>query len=379
MVQVLPYVPSFGEQALPALGNVIGSAIGQHYANKKKESTKAKDTELYEQLQNPELSPIQRIALVGKMSPESQKTVSSLLAPLLKEQEKGAQRKSLLQGVGVLPGMGGGQQAAEPSQQTFAPQQQEPPQQEAQEQPLQPRPKLFPQFSDEDLYQLTLDPTTRPFAENALEQRRYEEKLLHDEELEKRKETAKIRAEERALGNEKAKKYLEHIETDRLKLPDEEFAVETIIGAIKSKELNPFSQAHFGEMFAALGAPEAFVRLFATPESQAFKTGLKTFIGNTVKEAFRGTTNTAELKLVEDMLAKVGQSEEANLAAGFALQAAVEMKKLRISITDQYLEAGVPPSKVAAVAEKALEPLRRQIKDEYFEALRELSGGSGGK
>jgi len=119
MVQVLPAAPTFLEWLGPSLFQ-LGQAAGQHYAGKKRA---AQDQQILQQLENPQLSPIQKIALAGKLSPEKGKVYSSLLAPMLKQQEKGQQEQNILNMLfgSSIPGAFGG--AGQVQDQAVAPNQ----------------------------------------------------------------------------------------------------------------------------------------------------------------------------------------------------------------------------------------------------------------
>jgi hypothetical protein len=89
MVQVLPALPSIGEHlgaVLAEFGGHISQGIKEHRANQK-------DLEIEGALNSPELTEMQRIGLVSRLSPQRQKTYASLLAPLLKQQGQAQQAK----------------------------------------------------------------------------------------------------------------------------------------------------------------------------------------------------------------------------------------------------------------------------------------------
>ena len=191
------------------------------------------------------------------------------------------------------------------------------------------------------------------------------------------KEQQQIRSEERGIARKGSEAFFEKIGTDRLKVQDEQLASDMILDAIKSGDIDPFSQAHIGEIARAFGAPEELTKVLETPGSKEFKTARKTFIGNTIKDAFRGTTTKIEINLAEDMLAELGDSKEGNLASAWGLQASLDIRKERIRLADQLLEQGVSPSKVPSTIDKMMEPYIRETKNEYFDAIRELRKKSG--
>jgi hypothetical protein len=186
------------------------------------------------------------------------------------------------------------------------------------------------------------------------------------------KEQQQIKAEERAIAKKGNEAFFEQIGTDRVKLGDEERASDMILDAIKSGEIDPFSQAHIGEIARAFGVPEEITKSLETVGSKEFKTARKTFIGNTIKDAFRGTTTKIEINLAEDMLSELGVTKEANLAAAFAIQAGLKIRRERLRLFDELTEEGVSPSKIPATVDKLMKPYIAQEKDYYFEALKSL-------
>lgn len=194
------------------------------------------------------------------------------------------------------------------------------------------------------------------------------------------KEQQNIRAEERALGRKAHEGFFERVSSDRAKLPEEQLSQDMILDSIKSGDIDPWSKAHLADIARGFGAPEALLAPLENPGSKEFKTARKTFIGNTIKDAFRGTTTKIEINLAEDMLAEIGVSKEGNLASAWGLQAALDIRRERVRLADQLAEQGVPPSKIPPTVDKMMEPYIRETKSEYFDALKELrKKAKGGK
>lgn len=202
--------------------------------------------------------------------------------------------------------------------------------------------------------------------------------LLQQQKLQE-KEAADVRKEERALGRIGQEDFFKKIENDRVKLPEEELANEMIMDAIKNGDIDPFSSAHIADIAKSFGAPDSLVKILETPGSKEFKTAKKTFISTILRDTFKGTTTKAEINLAEDMIAEVGVSKEGNLASAWGMQVAVDLRKERIRLTDELKEKGVTPSKIPALVDKMMIPYTRELKDEYFEALRSLRKGENGK
>lgn len=418
MVQVLPYVPSFGEKLAGSL-DAAGTNLAEGYRKNLefKQSQKAMGV-----LQDPSKTPMQKVSAFMTLPEGLKKSSAPIWAAVLGPAAQAESSLGMLDTIrnrvgnqGAQPGMQQQPQmnAESPMQQInqlaeqqgmTGPQQprfQMPPQQQmqqpgqAQPQPPQamqpqtqmnqPQPMQGPQvdpnnietWPDKELANLMLAPGEigelgkKEYARRQAvqkEQRKEQEKLRDEARAEERK----IEAEERQIEQKVYTGYLETVENDRLKLPQEELANEMITDAVINGDVDPFSSSHMSEILQQFGAPESLLRAMETPGSKEFKTGLKTFLGSTIKEAFRGTTSTIEIKLVEDMLAQVGATREANLAASWGLQVGTQIKRERLRLTDEAREQGISPGKVPAYVEKKMIPFRSELKDEYFEALKTL-------
>lgn len=232
------------------------------------------------------------------------------------------------------------------------------------------------QYSDKQIEQMATNPKfmlglagrNKPLADqiNTMYGNILKERKITD------KEAADIRKEERGLGEKSLKSWFDQVGEDELKLNDEKLALDMTIDAIKSGEVDPFSSAHIGSIAKAFGAPSELTRIFETPGSKEFKTARKRFITNTIQDAFRGTTSRTEINLAEDMISELGVSKEGNLASAWGMQTAHEIKSQRITLRNKLQEQGIANSKIPALAEKMLTPYVKEIKKEYFEALREL-------
>src|SRR5208337_5209159 len=92
MVQVLPYVPGFGERLGATLAQAGGSALE---AFNKKHAQK-QDIGIFQQLENAELSPLQKISMVGKLSQEGQKLYNTHYAPMQEKNARNTQINTLI-------------------------------------------------------------------------------------------------------------------------------------------------------------------------------------------------------------------------------------------------------------------------------------------
>lgn len=341
MVQVLPYVPSFGERALPALGGVIGSAISQYRHNKKEQDIQQKDTALLEQLNDPSLTPVQRIALIGKMSPGAQKTTSTLLGPLLKEQEKGAQRSNLLNQL-----------------QGLSPQQEVSPQAGMSSGGFDPN-----QLSDQQLAVAATDPTLKPFADQILANRRHEQLLQQKQEEIKHKRFV----DERDFAYKEAKPAIDRADTLRDQLPQAENALAVQRAAVQEGDLSFFSRDSLAELTGLEG--------FRSAEGAIFKSAGKEYFLNNLQRVGGRPNQWIEQQLV-DMQAKIGRSQEANEAVLDFQEFKVNTDKAWLNtyneLTQNYRkEQGYVPGDIGHIVDTVIKPYVEHQKDVLAYKLRE--------
>lgn len=94
MVQILPQVPNFGSQLAQVIGLAgknIGEGLVQTYGN-------VKDKNVMEQLQDPNLSPMQKMTLIGKLSKEKAGVMATMYDTFLKGDIAAAQQQAKLAG-----------------------------------------------------------------------------------------------------------------------------------------------------------------------------------------------------------------------------------------------------------------------------------------
>lgn len=92
MVQVLPYIPSFGEKLSEALVNATGNVV-QGYRQRQ---TNRNDDNILKKLNDPNLSPIETATLVSRLSPDKQKGATDILGPVLKQKLENQQQQDLI-------------------------------------------------------------------------------------------------------------------------------------------------------------------------------------------------------------------------------------------------------------------------------------------
>lgn len=189
-------------------------------------------------------------------------------------------------------------------------------------------------------------------------------------ETERAKLGAKEKAKEKEFSSDKT--FWEGIHKDRERLPHVKTSLDAELNAVLSGEVDPFSSAHFADIAKGLGADESLVRSLETPGSQSFKTAQKTFIGNTLQDVTRGTTSGKQIELVEGLLAKVGSSKEANLAAVWLLQAQNAVKEKKIQLAAQYKKEGISGYEIPDLVSDEVENYRKKVSEQYIEAINSL-------
>jgi hypothetical protein len=198
--------------------------------------------------------------------------------------------------------------------------------------------------------------------------------INHDLERTKlqQKEALALQAEERAYKAPAIKSFYEDLEGQRQKIDEQDFAAKSVVNAINTGQTGTFSSANLGSFLENLGAPPEIRKALETPGSKEFKAASKTFLANTMRDTFKGTTTGREISIGEQIGAELGVNENANLAAAFFQQAKINIAKEKIRLVDELTAEGVAPSKIPAVVDKMIKPFVEEEKKEYFEAVREL-------
>lgn len=381
MVQVLPYVPTFGEKLADALGNAT-TTISQGFQQQRQNQ---RDDMSLKIMNDPTKSPMEKVTAFMGLSEDKKKHVAPVYAAAIapeaqaqaenrqleafKNQAAGGQQQPMQQPQGMPPQqpqgmpqaqMGlSGQQVQQPNQMMAPPQQTQ-----AQQ---QVDPNNVETWPDELVQQMAA--TKGPAGELGKQEYQRRQKLKEED----RRLQADIAKEDRALLNKPTEKFFDKVEEERGKIESEDFATDLILSGIYSGEVDPWSKAHWGEIAKSFGAPDSITNaLFQTPGSKEFNTGIKTFLGSILKDTFRGNTTEREIKTAENLMAQVGVSRDGNLAAAYAMKSATEFKRERIRLTDELREQGVSPSKIPAAVDKMLQPYQKALKEEYFEFLDHL-------
>lgn len=357
MVQVLPYVRSFGEKLSESLSNAAGE-VGQAYVERQKRvQANNRDTEILSQLSQPGVSPIDMITLTSKLSPEKRKDVSTLLAPLLKEKTKSGETMSLLEQ--LFPGVFNGQQGFQPGQQAASPMQSmmaESQPQEAQAPQLQAQQSQaaggIHSLPTEKLELLTAIPQLRPFAENALSRRQHEEKQStaerhHQENIENKKFT-----DTRDFEYKRAGPILQQADEMRRAFPQLRASLNTIKDSITSGDLGTFSPDWLANVSGLEG--------FRSGKGALFLTAGKDFFLNNISKVGGRPNQWVEQQLVK-MQPEIGRTKEANESVAEFFDFKLDTDEAYVNTLDELSEKykqelGYVPGDIGAITDKAIKP-----------------------
>jgi hypothetical protein len=351
MVQVLPYVRSFGEKLSESLSNAAGE-VGQAYVERQKRvQANNRDNEIISQLSQPGVSPIDMITLTSKLSPEKRKDVSTLLAPLLKEKTKSTETMSLLEQ--LFPGMLN-QQGAQPGQQAQSPMQSMmaqagPPEAQAPQPQAQGGINGLP---TEQLELLTAIPQLRPFAENALSRRQHEEKQStaerhHQENIENKKFT-----DTRDFEYKRAGPILQQADEMRRGFPQLRASLNTIKDSITSGDLGTFSTDWLANVSGLEG--------FRSGKGALFLTAGKDFFLNNISKVGGRPNQWVEQQLVK-MQPEIGRTKEANESVAEFFEFKLDTDEAYVNTLDELSEKykqelGYVPGDIGAITDKAIKP-----------------------
>lgn len=326
MVQILPKRPRFGDRFVetfqPSFQKGLERFLGDEATREKEERKLAQQKATARALNLPEVP----------MEP-------SVMAALVKEQKKQERIDKILnkfRGVSPESGMGDSEEIIE-GEQVQSP----------------------GGLSDDFIFELGLE---APQAASLLQQ----QKEAGEKKKQRREDV------EREPLKKSTEAFFTKLNEDAEKLPLLDLSISSMIDAVKSGEVDPFSSAHLGDIATALGVPKELSRILETPGSKEFKTARKQFLSSTLKEAFRGTTTGREIDLAESLLAEVGLTKEANLAASFLLKSDLLLRQEKQRLAKEARQKGISNYEVPDYVSERLEPYRKKIHDDYMAAVKEL-------
>lgn len=360
MPNVLPYIPSFGERLAPTLAHV-GGQMGQAL---QKRADEKKDADIFKQLLSPEqqLTPLQGITLVSRLSPERRKTFEAVYGPILQEQEKGAQQANLARAFlggpeafnQFLGGMGGSPQG------DFATQfQGGMPQQTGDLQNIKPSTHTPPGterapgqgdirgYSKEQLYGAMAIPGLAKPAEAILNQQN----------------------ERESRDFKRNEKYAEHIEKIRMDQNRKSLALQQMRGALESGD---FESAR-NTVANFLGAD-----FLKTADAQTVNAAIKNFLISDLGQ-ITGNKNVFLERQITAALINPAYAPVANKLILEGLENLDRFHNLEVEAYDrmeqEYLDAGrEPPRNFASLVRKSIQPEINKWETAYEEKVRKQLG-----
>jgi hypothetical protein len=348
MVQVLPQIPSFGNRLAQVLGDSIG-AIGEGYIQGQ---TNKKDANILQQLgaggkqegdKFVPYTPIEKIGLIAKLSAEKQKTVGSLMAPLLKEDARQNRTDALLNKF---------------EQPVNAPAQANPNQQQSETSPIVAEGKRYIDTLDsEKLALLEADPSTRYVARAIREQREADRKQNFKETEFKQRQISEANKETAAFRSEIANKA----KNARVAITNKE----NLRKLIEKGDLDDPTYA-----IIANSLPAKLGQRLLSDDTVAYKSGLFDEYG-VIKNVFPGATRVEEIRIFTDKLADLSLTDiqkDRVLSAGIqALEADVIRAEAAAEVEEKFPGIGILQfeKKVEELAKPKLDELLKKITNEY--------------
>ncbi len=193
-----------------------------------------------------------------------------------------------------------------------------------------------------------------------------------DRRKEYRKEFKEAETIERKPTEEAVQKFFTDLGEDEKKLPELKNSLDTMLHSVNSGAIDPWTPSHLADIATAFGIPEDLTRAWQSMEAKQFHAARKTYLSNTLKEAFRGATTGREIDLAESLLAQVGTNREGNLAALFLQQSNLLIRDERIKLAREAQDQGMSNYDVPRYVAEKIEPFRKELSKEYFEALDSL-------
>jgi hypothetical protein len=325
MVQILPAVPSFGSQLANVLGKA-GSDIGQGFM----------DRSTMQQLQNPNLTPMQRIALISSLPKEKAAVVASLYSPVLKEEAK----MSSLQD--VLGSQTQNNQPIQPTAQEGEPQ-------------LEGEQAVSPDKVEQPLW-------------DTLSQQQKAKLSVRFPQMAKQFESESYHEAKTAL--ESNKKYGERIETIRSELPNKRIAMMRIQDALKNNDLK-----NLGNFWADYTGNE----YFKNESSAALTSAVKEFLLQDIGTIKGGRPNQFIEKQLAESYPRAGYDPKANEKISAAMQTGVDIaqkeEELYSNLEDKY--KGKLPSNISRIVNKDLKKYTIEKEQELKEKYDEINSRKG--
>lgn len=376
MVQVLPYVPTFGEKLADALGNAT-TTIGQGFQQQRQNQ---RDDMSLAIMNDPNKSPMEKVTAFMGLSEDKKKHVAPIYAAVLGPQAQAESQNSILDnfinrefGSQGAPQQPPSMQQPQPNQMGMdatrpAPQAQmglsgQPVQQPQGETPQQAQPPQIPQENPKDLSTWSSD-RIRKLAALGGSAGDYA-KL----ELDRRKQSSQEFARERDFHTKGSQKSVEEANSLRSSVPKKEIALSFAKDAVQSGEVGSFSLNNLAER---LNIPE----LRTAKGSQLLTAGKENLIGNLSAVSAKAQNQWIERRFA-DMFPQIGQSEAANETIATMLDSEIKMDRAYLDAFSELEkkdleEHGYIKNDIARRAHEMAEGQQKEILNETSYKIREV-------
>lgn len=355
MVQVLPQVPSFGNELATVLGNAIGNIGASYVQGQQTKKQQDKDQMILDQLLDDTKSPMEKISLSSQLSKTTSEKLAPLLSTVLKEETRTQGKQSLLQKtLGPLFN----QMSGSNPQATFLDQTLPQNQQEGLPQGQMPMESLNAQVQGFDASKIpeeaivqasvidqNVGNTLRQLKESALQQQRFDKqqelankKLQQQQDqaqktldLKKQQGDRKERFDVNKLSEESYKKIEKDAESSKKRLR----SFDVMEKDLRSNKLDP---SNFRNILANLSKGTVFEGLLSSPEREEFKTAsINSYEG--MKDMFGVRLSDADLQLASSKVPSPEKTPDQNLAIinfwRFYDKMAVEKQKIADTIIEK--------------------------------------------
>ena len=408
MVQVLPPTQTFGSRLSDAIGEA-GETLGKAYFKKK--STE-KDDRIMQDLENPALSPMQRISLAGGLSKEKFAALSPVLAAYTKAESQEKQRTAnqdyinqILSGDGqdlsgqqpqnnlqmmpesplmaALSATQGGAQVGnngQGGQLPLAGVMNQGASQQTQPSPYQPPAPARINIPSENqiLAAYAVDPKLAGILQNqratALQQQGQERQLAHQQEdTQLKKEQFR---EKQSTSNKKqlldvhreSSKYAEKLEESKKRAQSQKAATHTVRAALKKHKTGTFTWENF---FKKQFKGTFLENIALTPEGAVVESSIPTFLEGG-RELFGARLSDADLGVILGKTIDLGKSNETNEAILSFGEKTADLVLEKAKLADEVLKEnkGYRPIDFQAQVERRFdEKYGRRIDDAFRESF----------
>jgi len=330
MVQVLPYVPGFGEKLADAISQGV-SGFGKGYLQQMENQ---RIQQVYKDLADPNISYLEKFAKTGQLPLENQKAIQQSLASILGPEAQAAANVREAKGLGIVtptspevngPNLPATPGAPQPTNQPLGTEIQPPINDQAAKQAR--RAELNSQIG--------LKGSKNPLIAAKGIEAEAELKNLDKEEDLARDRAKEARREEIEFHKESAKYDDDLIEKSKVAKKQIE-SFNDILDSIDSGNVTQKSAANLFKGFGKVG--DKVAEWLENPDQAKFLTAIPQLLEGW-KDVFGVRLTDADLKILQDKLPSLGKSPEANRAIVGVLRKYADQTILRSQIASE-IKAG---------------------------------------